>query len=261
MNDRKVEFPAKAAGYLIDILFQGYPGKSTHNGGLGWSTITLLRGHGRNILIDTGSIGMRVPLRQRLQALGLEFDDVTDVLLTHSHWDHICNYPVFTKANLYIGKIDLDWANSGADNVYAVAEFYAQRLAEEPRLTYLEVGADVFPEIGVEFAPGHTPGHLMFILRGEDFDIIFAQDAAKSKAELVTGSTDLTIDPDLSRATIGRIQEFWKAREGNIVVPGHDLPMKIVDGQIQLLGERKAGIEATLGDAIESKTIFRLSER
>ena len=32
--------------YAIDVLIQGYPGKSLCHGGLGWSTIALLRGRG-----------------------------------------------------------------------------------------------------------------------------------------------------------------------------------------------------------------------
>ena len=42
-------------GYEIEIAVQGYPGKAVCHGGLGWSTIALLRGHGRVALIDTGS--------------------------------------------------------------------------------------------------------------------------------------------------------------------------------------------------------------
>ena len=33
-----------AGGYQIDLLVQGYPGKSVCHGSLGWSTIALLRG-------------------------------------------------------------------------------------------------------------------------------------------------------------------------------------------------------------------------
>ena len=33
------------AGYHIEIAVQGYPGKAVCHGGLGWSTIALLRGH------------------------------------------------------------------------------------------------------------------------------------------------------------------------------------------------------------------------
>jgi len=33
------------AGYEMDLLVVGFPGKSVCHGGLGWSAITLLRGH------------------------------------------------------------------------------------------------------------------------------------------------------------------------------------------------------------------------
>ena len=58
----------KAGGYEIDIVVQGYPGKSVCHGGLGWSTIVLLRGHGRVALIDTGGFGIRKTLIERLNA-------------------------------------------------------------------------------------------------------------------------------------------------------------------------------------------------
>ena len=35
------------AGYDIEIAVVGYPGKSVCHGGLGWSTIALLRGYGK----------------------------------------------------------------------------------------------------------------------------------------------------------------------------------------------------------------------
>jgi len=42
----------KVDGYDVDIVIQGYPGKSVCHGGLGWSSVVLLRGHGRVALID-----------------------------------------------------------------------------------------------------------------------------------------------------------------------------------------------------------------
>jgi glyoxylase-like metal-dependent hydrolase (beta-lactamase superfamily II) len=246
-------------GYRIDILFQGFPGKSAHNGGLGWSTVVLLRGHGRVALLDTGGFGVRSALVQKLQALGVGVEDVTDLLLSHTHWDHIVNYTLFPRARLHVGKQDLEWATSNDPSVYAVAELYARELRADSRLQFLEPGMEAFPGIRVELGPGHTPGHLIFVLKGEDHDILFVQDAAKSKAELLSLSTDLTIDPVQSRATLEKIWRLWRARDGNIVVPGHDLPMKLIDGQIRVLGERKAGIVALLGDNLEEQTVFSLS--
>ena len=34
-------------GFSIDILVQGFPGKTVCHGGLGWSTVALVRGQGR----------------------------------------------------------------------------------------------------------------------------------------------------------------------------------------------------------------------
>lgn len=50
--------------------------------------------------------------------------------------------------------------------------------------------------------------------------------AAKNRAELVCGDTDMTYDAAVSRATIEMIRERWRARQGAVVVPGHDLPIR-----------------------------------
>ena len=53
-------------GFSIDILVQGFPGKTVCHGGLGWSTVALVRGQGRVVLIDAGNFGMRRLIAQRL---------------------------------------------------------------------------------------------------------------------------------------------------------------------------------------------------
>ncbi len=37
----------KVGEYDIDIVVQGFPGKSVCHGGLGWSSVVLIRAHGR----------------------------------------------------------------------------------------------------------------------------------------------------------------------------------------------------------------------
>ena len=56
--------------YDIDILVQGFPGKSVCHGGLGWSTIALLRGNGRTVLIDVGSFSQRTLIEKGLAERG-----------------------------------------------------------------------------------------------------------------------------------------------------------------------------------------------
>jgi len=53
----------KVGDYDIDIVVQGFPGKSVCHGGLGWSTVVLLRAYARTALIDAGSFGMSTRAR------------------------------------------------------------------------------------------------------------------------------------------------------------------------------------------------------
>src|SRR5690606_33040976 len=117
------------AGYDLDLLVVGFPGKSVCHGGLGWSTIALLRGHGRVALIDTGPIGMRKLLIQRLSIHGLTPSDVTDVLLTHAHHDHCINWTLFPKARIAIGDTELDWSLQQPWGETPVPELYVKELA------------------------------------------------------------------------------------------------------------------------------------
>ena len=68
--------------YRLDVLIQGYPGKTLCHGGLGWSTIALLRGGGRSILVDVGAFAVRPELARQLAAAGCAPDAVTDMVLS-----------------------------------------------------------------------------------------------------------------------------------------------------------------------------------
>lgn len=68
----------------------------------------------------------------------------------------------------------------------------------------------------------------------------------------------MTYDAKVSAASIEMIWSFWKARPGNIVVPGHDLPMKLTDGKPDYIGKRDAAISAWFGDTLDQTTLFEL---
>ena len=88
MNAPATQPTMNVGAFSIDILVQGFPGKTVCHGGLGWSTVALVRGEGKVILVDAGNFGMRRLVNERLAAHGLTPDDVTDVILTHAHFDH-----------------------------------------------------------------------------------------------------------------------------------------------------------------------------
>ncbi len=246
-------------GYDVDIVVQGFPGKSVCHGGLGWSTIVLIRGQGRVGLIDAGSFGMRRLLIERLAKRGLTPADVTDVILTHSHHDHSVNWTLFGHSRIVIGAQELEWSLKEPWGETPVPELYVRELQGWPTLRTAADGEEVFPGLTACVAPGHTPGHLIFVLKGQEHDVIFAGDAAKNRAELISRQTDMTCDAAASAASIERIWKLWRRRPGTIVVPGHDVPMVQEDGTCRYLGRRQAAITAWFGDDMERTTLFELT--
>ena len=94
--------------FSLDILVQGYPGRAVCHGGLGWSTIALLRGEGRTALLDVGAFGVRRELREQLAAHSVQPETLTDVILTHAHYDHAVNFVLFPNATVWIGDEELN---------------------------------------------------------------------------------------------------------------------------------------------------------
>jgi len=244
--------------YALDILVQGYPGKAVCHGGLGWSTIALLRGAGRIALVDVGSFNIRAPLIERLAQRGIRPEQVSDVLLTHSHWDHSINWVLFGNATIAIGAHELEWSVQEKWGETPVPELYVRELQASRQLRMVRAGDRVLPGVTAFDAPGHTPGHLIFVLSGREHDVIFTGDAAKNRAELISRTADMTYDPAISRASIERIRGLWRERPGTVLVPGHDMPMVLEKGEPKYIGERQAAISAWFGEDLESTTLFEL---
>jgi N-acyl homoserine lactone hydrolase len=246
--------------YQVDILVSGYPGRSLYHGGLGWSTIALIRGRDKVIVLDGGSIGMRKLLISGLAERGVKPAQVTDMLLTHAHHDHTINWPLFRQARIAIGRREMDYALQLPWGESSVPEFYVLELKKLPNLHLVDDGEEVLPGIHAHLAPGHTPGSLIFTVRGDKYDVIFTGDSAKNRAELISRQTDMTYDAGVSAASIGKIRELWTARPGNIVVPGHDLPLAFDSGKCRYLIGREAAIKAWYGNDLQKITRFDLTE-
>lgn len=245
--------------WSIDLLVTGFPGKAVCHGGLGWSTIALMRGAGRTVLVDTGSFGTRTVLRKQLADRQVKPEDVTDILLTHSHYDHSVNYVLFPKARVAIGRVEIDWALTVPWGETPVPELYAIDLDRRDNVVRVDDGGEVLPGITAHVAPGHTPGCLVYLVEGPERNVVFTGDAAKNRAELVSGDTDMTYDAAASRASIGMILGLARRRPGTIIIPGHDLPLVERDGRLEFIGRREAAISAWFGDGMDETTRFELT--
>ena len=249
----------RAGSYELDIVVQGYPGKSVCHGGLGWSTIALLRGEGRVALIDVGSFSQRGLIRERLKSRNLSLEQVTDVVLTHSHWDHSINWVMFPNATIWIGADELAWSVAQPWGHNTVPELYVRELERHPRTRPIMPGDSILPGLTAELAPGHTPGHLFFILSTPERDLLFTGDSAKNRAELLSLTADMTYDQGESRRSMEKIWERWRRRPGTLLVPGHDVPMRLENDSPVYIGPREAAVSAWFENDLERTTLFSLT--
>ena len=85
----------------------------------------LIKGQGRNILVDAGFLadidnakefGMVNYKRpdSTLLELGVKGEEITDVIITHPHWDHLDGLGLFPKARVWMQKTDYDYFVGGA---------------------------------------------------------------------------------------------------------------------------------------------------
>ena len=230
--------------YSLDVLVQGYPGKTTHHGGLGWATVALLRGRGETILVDTGSYGYRDLLVDRLREHGIQREDVTAILVTHLHWDHVVNYPFFPRAKIFIPEADLDWALDQPIGTWALPEFHVEKLGHDRRALKVQDGDEVLPGIRAVGTPGHTPGHIAYVVRGEKGGLIFAGDAVKNQAELMTEQVDMTLDLEKSKISVRRVRDITAANPENTLVCGHDRLLGLADGKLVYKGKLEGAMLA-----------------
>lgn len=156
--------------------------------------LTLFRGSDRLVLFDAGAGTNFMPsagkLPESLDAAGIDPGEVTDVIFTHAHPDHIWGVlddfdeVPFTNAAFHVCQTEWDYWRSEAalsempeDRQSFVIGARSRFDAIEDRSTLFSPGAEVLPGIEAVAAFGHTPGHCAFVLHGADAPIMVVGDA------------------------------------------------------------------------------------
>jgi N-acyl homoserine lactone hydrolase len=184
-------------------------------------------------LVDTGPPAYIPLLHEGLGRLGLTTEDVTDILATHLHWDHIGNFTMFSNATVSVSRRELDWAREQPPGTTFIPDLHVRRLAETIKdVKLIEDGQEVLSGIYAIATPGHTPGHLCYLASTTEGKVLFAGDAVKNRYELATGNVDSSMDFPASRASVERLRLILQADSSVSMIPGHDVQLSYVDGDV-----------------------------
>lgn len=178
----------------------------------------LLCGQGRMILFDTGVGGA---LMHNLDSLGIAPEQITDICITHLHFDHIgglvsketakANFP---NATLHIARAEKEFWAPNNEEVNSVLKCY------EGRIHLFDNDVDI-PGVHAMQIPGHTPGHTVYDLG----TIIIAGDILHAVAlQVEHPEFSAVFDTDRQLASEQRQQLFEQVRQRHIPLAGMHFP-------------------------------------
>lgn len=233
----------------VQPLVTGFPGKSPTHVGMGWSSVFLVQGDGLNALVDTGPPVYVDLLRGGLARHGLQPDDITHILVTHLHWDHVCNFTMFDRARVVVSITELEWAERQPPGTRFVPDLHVARLRQlREQLILVADGERPLPGVTVMATPGHTPGHVAYRVATGDAEVVFAGDAVKNRFELASGEVDSTMDPAASLSSIRRLRRCLIDNPSAVLVPGHDVRLRWAEDAPVALDAQRCDVVAYLGD-------------
>ena len=194
-----IKYPASLQNYLID------DGKDVILSDTGFAEEM------KDFSEDDGSLplymGKKIAsFKKAFEKMGYKIEDVTKILVTHKHPDHIGELRMFPNAKIYISEREADDMGLTGDNVVRVkfTDGAYKNFPESQRIT---------DSLVMIKAVGHTEGNSIYILEDKEEDLyyMFHGDVTYCDAALIAHELSIADENKLeARKTADRIREFIK---------------------------------------------------
>jgi len=227
---------ATIPGFAVSGLVEGAdPTRKLDIAMLVW----LVRGNGRNILVDSGfyrdqffkqwKVADFVKPSDAVKRAGVAPEDITDVIITHMHWDHADGMDLFPKARVWLQKEELAYYSGEAwqsrrthggidpDDVLA-----AVKLNLEGRVGLVNGDAqEILPGITCYTGGKHTYASQYVGVNTAAGTVVLASDNMYLYENL---DKHVPIAATLDRESNLRAQDRMRhlASDPRLIIPGHD---------------------------------------
>jgi N-acyl homoserine lactone hydrolase len=201
-------------------------------------TCYLIRTSDATILFDTGVSPRAIPglmrtdplarftdqdlLVHRLDAAGIEADNIDLVVLSHLHYDHAGGAEFFRNSELVVQKDEYSYAHYPAS---FFAPFYYRKNFELPgyRWRLLDGDTELAPGVTVLRSDGHTPGHHSLMVElPKTGPVILAGDACYTHEHIDKERVPGVVwNPTLALHSIKRLKTLARLT-GAKIFPSHD---------------------------------------